>query len=254
MKLAIVILLSVSASVWGQQATGTGALGKGITWVCWTTGTGQQCPITNETANSPQAQPPASPETTHTCLDKNGNPFQCPTPHCYKLDFGIVEIPCEGKEQGDVICDSGNNCFNPPTGDGRTNAQVLADMQKRLGEKPIDCSKLPASDERCIPADDWPEGCTHCYQPQKKPPQDLSAWAYFKGTRSFIVETKDSTMVKLSDAEYAHLEDLRQRVADEERRLALKYGAQDHPFMGAIYYTDRYEFHGQFLLIERSKP
>lgn len=71
------------------------------------------------------------------------------------------------------------------------------------------------------------------------------------------------TGVKLSDDEYTHLQALRQAVADEENRLAVKYGAHigvklchpDHACF-TIYplAPDHVEYHGQFLLIEKAKP
>lgn len=85
---------------------------------------------------------------------------------------------------------------------------------------------------------------------------------------SVTVHAKDSTMVKLSDDEYAHLQALRLAVSDEEKRLAVKYGAYVPPTRpveayGGMYMTmcdrldgcrpDTYTFHGQFLLIEKVK-
>jgi hypothetical protein len=69
-----------------------------------------------------------------------------------------------------------------------------------------------------------------------------------------------STMVKLPDSEYSHLQDLRKAVADEEKRLAVKYGAHNgiencgfDPAEAVSCGADRYEFHGQFLLIQKAK-
>jgi hypothetical protein len=92
-----------------------------------------------------------------------------------------------------------------------------------------------------------------------------------------------SRVVKLSDAEYTHLQELRKAVVDEEKRIAVKYGADPWSAMdclnmqrGAtkegmkelnIYpgltnkcdpeaYPDRkdhYEYHKQFLIIEKEK-
>jgi hypothetical protein len=72
----------------------------------------------------------------------------------------------------------------------------------------------------------------------------------------------DSTVVKLADNEYFHLKSLRTAVVKEEKRLAVKYGANrglnfnycsgDMSAMKAAgCFSDNYEFHGQFLLIER---
>jgi hypothetical protein len=73
-----------------------------------------------------------------------------------------------------------------------------------------------------------------------------------------------SKFVKLGLIEYSHLQDLRKAVEDEEERLAVKYGAVlSNPapcppycatFNGAyVWQPDRYEYHGQFLLIEKAK-
>jgi hypothetical protein len=70
-----------------------------------------------------------------------------------------------------------------------------------------------------------------------------------------------SKAVKLSDSEYSHLQTLRKAVADEEKRLATKYGAKpscwDKIPKGSDAYCydgagpDHFEYHGQFLLIEK---
>jgi hypothetical protein len=72
-----------------------------------------------------------------------------------------------------------------------------------------------------------------------------------------------SKVVMLGFAEYSHLQALRKAVADEEKRLAVKYGARpSDPGEPCIVSTcdsywpkyrpaDRYEYHGQFLLIEK---
>lgn len=85
------------------------------------------------------------------------------------------------------------------------------------------------------------------------------------------VKAGDSTVVKLSDEEYANLQKLRQAVVDEEKRLAVKYGANLYLFhlsdpcktlaagqpcdSGGMMMDERpvdhYEFHGQFLLIDK---
>ena len=94
------------------------------------------------------------------------------------------------------------------------------------------------------------------------PPAISGMW---KATpQSLTIQGKDATVVKLSDAEYEHLEALRKSVVDEEKRLAVKYGASMGPSCrpingtmsacDAIYMpTDSYEFHGQFLLIDKAK-
>jgi hypothetical protein len=71
-------------------------------------------------------------------------------------------------------------------------------------------------------------------------------------------------MVKLPDSEYSHLQDLRKAVADEEKRLAVKYGAKpscwdtipknSDTYCYDGYGPDHFEYHGQFLLIEKGKP
>jgi hypothetical protein len=67
-----------------------------------------------------------------------------------------------------------------------------------------------------------------------------------------------SRVVKLPDDEFDHLQQLRRAVADEEIRLAAKYGAnlfylQEKPqnFI-QLHAPDHYEFRGQFLLIEKA--
>lgn len=79
---------------------------------------------------------------------------------------------------------------------------------------------------------------------------------------SQITSDDGAKAVKLTDDEYAHLRALRQAVVDEEKRLAVKYGAQieknlcppDHACF-TIYRSalSHYEYHGQFLLIEKGK-
>lgn len=83
-----------------------------------------------------------------------------------------------------------------------------------------------------------------------------------------MIKSKDSTVVKLSDEEYAHLQQLRQAVVAEERWLAVKYGAEVGQFhickreelpnlssFTDIFCSsntiDHYEFHGIFLLIDK---
>jgi len=80
------------------------------------------------------------------------------------------------------------------------------------------------------------------------------------------VETSETTVVKLSDEEYANLQKLRQAVVDEEKRLAVKYGAvQEVCTYGSGTLTDairgvnpqcnkpdHYEFHRNFLLIDKT--
>lgn len=72
---------------------------------------------------------------------------------------------------------------------------------------------------------------------------------------------KDGTLaVMLSDSEYSHLQQLRASVVEEERRLAVRYGAflrdakcAAAPVCISMWDDDHYEFHGQFLLIEKRK-
>jgi hypothetical protein len=75
----------------------------------------------------------------------------------------------------------------------------------------------------------------------------------------------NSTVVKLADNEYFHLQQLRAAVVEEEKRLAVKYGAKmpsgcawlGTPTNGATFcdqiYSagDHYEFRSQFLLIDK---
>lgn len=82
---------------------------------------------------------------------------------------------------------------------------------------------------------------------------------------SSSIESNDgSKVVSLSDKEYNHLQEIRQAVGDEEKRLAAKYGANldDYAFQTfpslstypeAIHHADHFEFHGRFLIIDKSK-
>jgi hypothetical protein len=76
------------------------------------------------------------------------------------------------------------------------------------------------------------------------------------------VPTHDALMIKLSDEEYFKLIAMRQAVLDEEKRLAVKYGAVIYnptpcpPYCATMGYgptwqSDTYTFHQQFLLIYR---
>lgn len=78
-----------------------------------------------------------------------------------------------------------------------------------------------------------------------------------------------SQVILIFDSEYSHLQQLRVAVVEEEKRLAVKYGAHQfvhHPYIPPTICipegcprptpdtpADRYEFHGQFLLIEKTK-
>jgi hypothetical protein len=76
-----------------------------------------------------------------------------------------------------------------------------------------------------------------------------------------ITSADGSKAVMLTDSEYSHLQDLRKAVADEEKRLAVKYGAKPSCWYNITknsdaycydgYDPDHYEYHGQFLLIEK---
>lgn len=85
------------------------------------------------------------------------------------------------------------------------------------------------------------------------------------------IKAPDGTvMVLMNGSEYAHLQALRKAVSDEETRLAQKYGAVKPCVVKRYVYCylkndgelesgstpgDHYEYHGQFLLIERkTKP
>jgi hypothetical protein len=104
--------------------------------------------------------------------------------------------------------------------------------------------------------------------PNPPSPNDLKFVPYHylpSGEVSESITVRDgSTMVKLPDSEYSHLQDLRKAVEDEEKRLAVKYGAQEgvpncgfNPAVAVAcdavpHPGDHYEFHGQFLLIEKA--
>jgi hypothetical protein len=81
---------------------------------------------------------------------------------------------------------------------------------------------------------------------------------------SFMKAPDGSKVIQLSDSEYSHLQQLRTAVVEEEKRLAVEYGADlgqgcgsgdgilaclSMPYRPA----DHYVFHGQFLWIERAK-
>lgn len=83
---------------------------------------------------------------------------------------------------------------------------------------------------------------------------------------SVLVESTYGTAVRLGDDEYTHLQSLRKAVVDEEMRLAVKYGANmcinggNYPKEDGSVRTywqcpgsDKYEYHGQLLLIEKGK-
>lgn len=88
-------------------------------------------------------------------------------------------------------------------------------------------------------------------------------------TETSIETVYGSKIVKLSDSEYSHLQQLRAAVVEEEKRLAVKYGAKVElgcvwintstsgsgaTFCDQVYSPgDHYEYHGQFLLIEKGK-
>lgn len=112
------------------------------------------------------------------------------------------------------------------------------------------------------------EGCQPFYKGFGIIPDD-GMFAVVQGSpaASKITASDGSVVVKLSDSEYSHLQALRQAVVDEEKRLAVKYGASmgsdpcgfwnsivgsvncDAPARAADHYT----FTGQFLLIERAQ-
>lgn len=92
--------------------------------------------------------------------------------------------------------------------------------------------------------------------------------------RGAMMSTDDTTVVRMTTEEYANLQKLRQAVVDEEKRLAVKYGANLDLFHwydpcltlaqgrpcdsgGADVHeepVDHYTFHGQFLLIDKAEP
>lgn len=75
------------------------------------------------------------------------------------------------------------------------------------------------------------------------------------------IDSAAGSVVKLSDSEYSHLQQLRASVVEEEKRLAVKYGAtpgydpcefhQNPCFPAKPRLGDHYEFHGQFLIIDK---
>lgn len=78
------------------------------------------------------------------------------------------------------------------------------------------------------------------------------------------VQSKDGTsIVRMKEEEYTHLKALRQAVVDEEKRLAVAYGAREADPGEPCYVStcgsvwpkyqpaDLYEFHGQFILIQK---
>ncbi|HEV2709163.1 MAG TPA: hypothetical protein VGU67_03020 [Edaphobacter sp.] len=92
---------------------------------------------------------------------------------------------------------------------------------------------------------------------------------YYSGPSAMISTATDGgKAVKLTDAEYANLQALRKAVMDEEKRLAVKYGLdlgepsclpmQGYPsacsVTGNSHPADHYEYHGQFLLIDKAAP
>lgn len=81
----------------------------------------------------------------------------------------------------------------------------------------------------------------------------------------YSLHSDGSKVVKLSDEEYSHLQALRQAVVDEEKNLAVKYGADVPPLCSSLFSAQaahvcemsplgpHYEFHQQFLLIDKSQ-
>jgi hypothetical protein len=116
-----------------------------------------------------------------------------------------------------------------------------------------------------------PEDVEWCKQPMDSPVAEGCTDPLGKGfTCPAIIETSitdqnGSKVVKLTDPEYANLQKLRQAVIDEEKRLAMRYGADVPPLCSswpkaqpgetceAMPIGPHYEFHGQFLLIEKAK-
>jgi hypothetical protein len=74
-----------------------------------------------------------------------------------------------------------------------------------------------------------------------------------------LIHTPQTFVVRLADEEYANLQKLRQAVVDEEKRLAVKYGwwrgctIAEMVEMQHCAPPDYYEFHQQFIVIDRSK-
>lgn len=83
-------------------------------------------------------------------------------------------------------------------------------------------------------------------------------------TSSSIVSNDGSKVISLSNKEYNHLQEIRQAVGDEEKRLAAKYGADLDDYVlrtfpslsiypEAIHNSDHFEFHGRFLIISKTQ-
>lgn len=81
--------------------------------------------------------------------------------------------------------------------------------------------------------------------------------------RGAMMSTDDTTVVRMTNEEYSNLQKLRQAVVDEEKRLAVKYGADLNYWCGEAgdvckwpdgWRPDIYTFHQQFLLIDKAEP
>jgi hypothetical protein len=164
----------------------------------------------------------------------------------------------------------------PPVVDSKGWAEWHIDPPLPGGTPIIESKGSPAGKEL------WNEGDTISTGGEQTPPVKPSEQGFSKGTDtppkgwalllgdyhedptkpapdSASIENETQKVVMLGYEEYSHLRSLRQAVVDEEKRLAVKYGANPgHQICDmtcvAIQLPDHYEFHGQFLLIDKVAP
>lgn len=166
-----------------------------------------------------------------------------------------VALGQQPAEPAGLICNAQHPCDQqtPPTSSyftcGEHNRNGVA-LSNAYGCHPAQKGKQvqPPMEEKWIMAD-LPSQTQHNYE--------------FSGaglTGYITIATPESTVVKLSDEEYSKLQALRQAVVDEEKRLAVKYGAKGWSVMQDPAHAsdenfvapDHYEFHQQFLLIDKA--
>ena len=120
----------------------------------------------------------------------------------------------------------------------------------------------------------WDTASFYFYTPLSTAAQEGSILAPKDFKQSVDVDSQTGRVVKLSDEEYARLQKLRQAVADEEKKIAVAHGvdtegdlypcgkpskdytnlwesgiACEMPVGWNYKYPDRWQFRGQFLLI-----
>lgn len=132
----------------------------------------------------------------------------------------------------------------------------------------VDCTYYRCNDNVIFSDDvlpgEWEAVQFKYVQPPLEPSLAPGKIVYWGVQESGTAEEHEGTfpgVVKLSDSEYSHLQELRKAVVDEEKRLALKYGAEEDcetwDRFGCIRWgTPRlgtYSYHGQFLIIEKGK-